>query len=1152
MTYQASSSYQLMENHISAAVLDGSEGFSAWVTGSEVSVLLSIGSDQILRASVESAGSQTGWTVVDLSTQLASQYTSTATLTASSVSASFNPANNSLIALLALSISDGQSTYDEAWLLSGPASTDPSQWLLDPTQRQWSRLAYDATPSTDGITAKTLQIGGVYLENGLEAADGVLAIAMVDNPQQPDQLCCFLLNLKQGASPVWTSYPQEQDIGTQGLQIVPGRTTWSPHWGLFKLYSLGGTPSLTFLPSQGAYGPPDAVDLTVPAGASAIATLAYPALGNTTYTDLFVAGSGGISWFPYNQQRPHTGTIVIAGGMVSNVQALHVVNLDGTVVLWGLTGASAATPDTVFYATVPLGQQFNPSAWSAPVTLMTGVSAVAPVQGGDADTLSLYAVGPLGNSNSTGSTAPGLVLLQRVGGGSAWLNAVQPLPSTTDCITLKSYTTRILVSDENNLPQPNVSVRAEFSCDCRLILNGVTADITAGESISLQTDGGGYLTIIHAVSSLATPRITLTLPGPVSVPVIDPTSGVRTQLQGITRPEQLTGATYVDAQGDTRNLTTKPANAQGVVNALRAINGHMPNLPTTAAFKAAGNVVTLHEPAGDSIPMLLGDLVQSVVNVVEEVADIVFLLIDDVVHFVVTIGTDIFDAIINTVEDALNAITALFKWIGAEIDAVFRWLGFLFDWSDFVAVKNVFSGAIMQSLRSLGGMLTTLRTSGDEWCAYTKANIVGTLTSLPVANVGSGSLNSSWGAAQPAPSPVGADKTDMTTDPRIGWLKDRASTPPNSGASAPTLHPAAVASETMSDLMQAFATALKDVIADIGSLVDGSVSPKAFLDNVLAQLETLGVDVLQAAFDAMCEAVQTLLANLEEIVNTPIDIPILSSLYYEATGHDLTFMDLTCLVLGIGTTLCYKIATGDSPVAPLTAALTQTAVQNVFSQSLTPVLTPPSSSSTSPTSSSSLTTATEAARTSAVQLGQVAPGDDAPDALMKFTGTLLIVQAVTMAADAIGDGRQNPKLANVAFFMDVIGRTARGLLEIIDDGEPMQIGGTQVKVEFIWNCIVTLGTFGNLYREGLASKDAITTSENDYVISLIWGIWETVNIGKICSETGDVPIGRVGEAVIELLEVFQSLCLKSDNLVAGGIIAAIRCASAIVAGVERL
>ena len=1162
--YKVVFSSQFMENHIAAAVLDGTNGFSAFQTQAGATVLLSIGGDSIFRASIERDGTRTGWTVEDLSPLLAPRYPAGVNLSARTFAASLNPSSGGLTLLLAVTVTEAQDSFDELWMLSGPAGADPSVWLANPAQITWTKLAYDATsPAVADIKVSSLRVTCLYLEMGLERTDPTLALATVLDPSAPTELRCFRLRVTPGSDPVWTYFPQEQDIGTETLRMVPGRTNWDASWGLYKLYLLNGTPSLTFMPTQGEYGQPDATILTVPEGASAVASLAYQPYQTTAYTDLFVAANGFIGYFPYDQPRPHEAVRLITSPLLQGVTQLHAVNVKDTVVLWGLNGSGQ-----VFYTKAPLDRRADPSAWQPPVALLSGTKTTAPLMGGATDALTLFAVCPLGNTTASGTSGsgPGLIRMARDPSTGAWWNGVLPLPTTTDCITLKTYTTRVLLLDSHGIPQGNQTLTAKVSSDCSLIINGQSTLVTMKDNLQVTTDASGYANFIHAVSSLATPKLMLTLPDGTQES-IDPTGAVLSTLKGITDSSQLTNASYVDAQGNAQKLVpegTHPTVVSGVVNGLQVITAKLPSLPTAADFQnAPARATLLQASSGGGSLFDLGDLVQNVIHVAEDISQVVFEAVGSAVHFVVTIAEDVFTAIVNTVEDALHAITALFKWIGAEFEKVFQWLGFLFDWSDFVAVKDLLKTVVNESFHSLGDVLSNLQSSGDKWFAHLKESILPNLQTMPMPPL-SGSLQSSCSSVQPASLSVGSDNTDVRNDARLGWLRDRMNAAPSSSGPGSPAAPRAVPAEAgqpgdpIAAVVQAFETlvsdvsqAFKEVMADVGKLISGELSASDFFKSVLAALETLGVEAAQAVFDALMKALESIASSIQQAVNTPIELPILSPLYKQATGSELTLLDLICLVLGIGITLVYKIATNQSPVAVLSQRVTAGAVRQVFSGAIASQ-TPPLSA---PMARSSLMMAAMAPARAAV-LTEADPGEgpqeDQPGALFAITGALLILQALTIVAEGLGDLSEDSAMKNLSYTTDLTGRTIRGLLEIIDKGEPMEVGGALVYTESVFNALLLLFVCYELGHEGVESEVIETVALVDANASLVWGIWQFINIYGILSDGGKCPWARGCEAAIELMEAPQAGACLTKDVPAAGVLISLRMISAFGAGVARL
>ena len=159
----------MMENHVAATVLDAGNGFRSFVTAAQVTSVLAIGDDHILRAAVEQDGTNAGWQTIDLSPSLSSQVTSPYIVKL--FEASLETVTNTLHVLLAITVSAASGKQDMVFSLSGPAGVDPSVWLLNASQQAWTSLAFDAVmPSGElsAIVASTLQVMDLAIEPGID------------------------------------------------------------------------------------------------------------------------------------------------------------------------------------------------------------------------------------------------------------------------------------------------------------------------------------------------------------------------------------------------------------------------------------------------------------------------------------------------------------------------------------------------------------------------------------------------------------------------------------------------------------------------------------------------------------------------------------------------------------------------------------------------------------------------------------------------------------------------------------------------------------------------------------------------------------------------------------------------------------------------
>jgi hypothetical protein len=111
------------------------------------------------------------------------------------------------------------------------------------------------------------------------------------------------------------------------------------------------------------------------------------------------------------------------------------------------------------------------------------------------------------------------------------------------------------------------------------------------------------------------------------------------------------------------------------------------------------------------------------------------------------------------------------------------------------------------------------------------------------------------------------------------------------------------------DVLQAAADRLKSDLLDkfhdlsVAQIIEGFIA--ILSDALLQSLE----NVLLAVLDVL-EAVA---AGVADALDTAIDIPVISGLYKEIAGDDLSLLDVACLIGAIPATICGKLFTGAAP-----------------------------------------------------------------------------------------------------------------------------------------------------------------------------------------------------------------------------------------------
>ncbi|WP_425908362.1 hypothetical protein [Nitrobacter sp. TKz-YC02] len=279
----------------------------------------------------------------------------------------------------------------------------------------------------------------------------------------------YIVNLT-ATSNVWTVFPNPENFDTLN-DMATGAPAGAQYGGLYQLYSLSGGVSLTFTPWRGIFpGPPPATKLTVPAGASALSTTPTGAGGST---DLYVAATGGIYLFPAaGQASGASGIQIIADDSLVDVASLAANVAGNQLSIWGRTDAGV-----VFYSRCALGSQSDPTAWSAPIPLLTGVDQLATM-------LDLSTGASVLSSHTSGQQ---VVKLQQDPVTTQWRQSSILLPTLSIDDVCEFYTTRVAVVDKNQLPLVGQQFTITSTSPCGVYIEDVymqlspTIALPAGE-----------------------------------------------------------------------------------------------------------------------------------------------------------------------------------------------------------------------------------------------------------------------------------------------------------------------------------------------------------------------------------------------------------------------------------------------------------------------------------------------------------------------------------------------------------------------------------------------------------------------------------------------------------------------------------------------
>ncbi|MEL6135059.1 MAG: hypothetical protein AAFR59_16995, partial [Bacteroidota bacterium] len=131
----------------------------------------------------------------------------------------------------------------------------------------------------------------------------------------------------------------------------------------------------------------------------------------------------------------------------------------------------------------------------------------------------------------------------------------------------------------------------------------------------------------------------------------------------------------------------------------------------------------------------------------------------------------------------------------------------------------------------------------------------------------------------------------------------------------------------VTDELSALLETLGEAIDAEGDIMENAYD--TFKTQVIDQIDTLDVgeiikrtvgiiaDILVESFenivDTALDVIEIMVEGVIDILEAQIKIPVLSWLYKEITGSELSFLDLACLIGAIPITLIYKIAEEEAP-----------------------------------------------------------------------------------------------------------------------------------------------------------------------------------------------------------------------------------------------
>lgn len=552
----------------------------------------------------------------------------------------------------------------------------------------------------------------------------------------------------------------------------------------------------------------------------------------------------------------------------------------------------------------------------------------------------------------------------------------QPLPRGT------SFRTSVVVMDEHKCPRPLQPIKLSASAPVTLTVAGQRYDLRAGQPIWVTTDKAGALSIVSEATGLTAPALSLwgSFMSPAESIVVYPDEGSTRKLSQVSAADldpsrargydgtpvlkkdyqsedQRTGIAQV-----VRNLLGQQVSASASASSSRYIA--YPQSMLNTVYEASGQArprslrpgeinhwrLRLGDkveftPLVDDSPLSpvgpmgffseIGDFVKHVVEGPEKIAEMTWDFTRDSAEAVIRTAENLYKLTLATVEDAVQVLLGVLKEVIQDIKLVIQWLSYLFDWPAMLATHRAIKSQIGDRLGQLESWLQDEVNNGfvhtRELFARLEAGVETALDQVIAA----------FEKQQTSLESARKGRTDPTRYFNAGGAQSYVRSqwlPSKLGMSSGASSMAASGGDPLVEAFEVFFNDAKTIVEQqfprIGQdlervfggfealLTDPSSFVDVLLSRVLALFRDLAVTVIKlggAVVEGFITLLKALLQPLLELLRTPIDVPVVSDLYWLLTQEKLSALDFCALVVAVPTTLVCRAL--DIPIGGSAAAV---------------------------------------------------------------------------------------------------------------------------------------------------------------------------------------------------------------------------------------
>jgi hypothetical protein len=909
---QVSVQSELMKNHVAGRRLPAPQALAVAATSQQEPMLFSLDNKYTLTLTLPSDDSTTGWLQIDLGAQLSNL---------------FDLGAQPVVQTFALA----QDADGAMWLVlaAAPTTGQASRVFLSPKLPN-SGLASDwATFGTSLIPRPipaSLVVSQLTLGNGDDNNTAPLVVAVAK--ESSGMVMHYQIN-PDPSDITWSCLPLTLPQNATGCLAAAVGNLPGFGRGVYALTQLGTGINLTFTTQPEVFDGHSvtrSIELALPGDLNpqTIAALAT----QKGETELYAGGQGIYRYSVSAQMESNLpGEWVSDAQLFSNISQL-VVSQDQTGQEIGIWGTN--TSDLLVHTVGMLdGTAYN---WQAPVYLATETTAFGAYRDIDPGTNLTTSAMALGKTDGS------LSLLIQDPVSTLWRPQSVSLQVTDKALEVNTYTSRILVVDDDGLPWSNQTVQIQPSSDCAALVNGQYYALKGSAAKPVDTDGNGTVTIVLETPDLAAPVYQLICNSQTLS--TDPGEAIKTQLRGITTGAQIANAQRSDGKPLFPNGANQ-TNCDHTATALQKLMQAHDSLPPDGSLRSNAKLrrrtgsatrvscfgiqftpngllalqhdaalAALAEPrgigefwvtAGELFAALLSGnqpISQFFINEVEEGWEFLIDLGDRALKFIFEVGSQVMAATDWVFEQVL----------GLSFDDIIGWLGYLFDWDDILQNHRVITQVMKLGFQQVIAEVGSVEQQVVDAFTYVRSLVLNN----PLIVDQSNAIFADRAQRSPAQTPV-----PTTQSPQSNWGCQQMQT----NAAGITMGQAIIGGldglftnltddeiQTVQNAINQFQTQLID---NFDQMTWGEI-----LDTLLQIVGATLINTAENIALTFFEAVEVIIMAFEAMLNARWDIPVITYVYEEiickGDGSKLTMLDAIALLTAIPSTLLYKAVAGQN------------------------------------------------------------------------------------------------------------------------------------------------------------------------------------------------------------------------------------------------